>query len=443
MRRGSKSKRSTTTSLTPRTRHLAPSSSNALKPDTRHPTPDRTWSNEGVSRVPLWLYSDPAVYRREQERIFGGPFWSYVGLAAEVPQPGDFKRTQIGEKSVVLVRDRQGTLNVVANRCAHRGLQFCQQNFGHTVEFMCPYHQWTYDLRGHLVGVPFRRGLRKQGGMPADFALEGHGLQQLQVVERHGVVFATFASAPPPFDEYLGTTMLAYFDRVFDGRGLRLLGYMRQRIDSNWKLMFENIKDPYHASLLHVFLVTFGLFRADQRSEVRMDSAGRHAALISCKGEQKASAATAEMKSFLADLRLHDPRLLDPVREFPGDATVVMQTIWPNLIVQQQSNTLATRQLVTRGPQTFDLVWTFFGYADDTEEMTRRRLRQANLMGPAGLVSMDDSEMMEFSQRGVHEYPEAAAVVELGGRECHDEPHMITETAIRGFYRYYREVMGL
>ena len=247
----------------------------------------------------------------------------------------------------------------------------------------------------------------------------------------------------PSFEDYLGASMLAYFDRVFDGRPLRVLGYMRQRIRSNWKLMFENIKDPYHASLLHVFLVTFGLFRADQPSAVKMDATGRHAALISSRGEQKGTDSTAEMKSFLADFKLHDPQLLTPVKEFPGDATVVMQTVWPNLIVQQQSNTLATRQLVTRGPQAFELVWTFFGYANDSEEMTRIRLRQANLMGPAGLVSVDDSEMMEFSQHGVSRFPGTAAVLELGGRDCHDEPHMITETAIRGFYKYYREVMGL
>jgi salicylate 5-hydroxylase large subunit len=401
------------------------------------------WPPEGISRVPFRIYSDPLVYEREQARIFGGASWSYVGLAAEVPHPGDFKRTFVGDKPVVLVRDRGGELRVLLNRCAHRGVQFCQRNFGNTPEFMCPYHQWTYNLKGDLVGVPFRRGLRKQGGMPPDFALKEHSLQTLQVTERHGVVFASFTANVASFDDYLGASMLAYFDRVFDGRPLHVLGYMRQLIRSNWKLMFENIKDPYHASLLHVFLVTFGLFRADQPSAVKMDSTGRHAVLMSSRGEQKASDGTAEMKSFLGDFRLHDPQLLTLVKEFSGDATVVMQTIWPNLIVQQQSNTLATRQLVTRGPQAFELVWTFFGYADDTDEMTRIRLRQANLMGPAGLVSVDDSEMMEFSQSGVAHSPDAAAVIELGGRDCADTPHMITETAIRGFYRYYREVMGL
>ncbi len=402
-----------------------------------------SWPPAGISRVPFWVYTDAAVYEREQERIFGGASWSYVGLTAEIPAPGDFKRSCIGDKPVVVVRDRDGAARVLVNRCAHRGVQFCQRNFGNTPEFMCPYHQWTYDLKGHLVGVPFRRGLRKQGGMPPDFSLDAHALQTLCVAERNGVIFASFDLGVQSFEEYLGQSMLAYFDRVFDGRPLRLLGYMRQLIRSNWKLMFENIKDPYHASLLHVFLVTFGLFRADRPSAVKMDDTGRHAALISSRGEQKTSDGTAEMKSFLADYKLHDPKLLTPVHEFPGDVTVVMQTVWPNLIVQQQSNTLATRQLITRGPHAFELVWTFFGYADDSDEMTRIRLRQANLMGPAGLVSVDDSEMMEFSQHGVAHAPDAAAVLELGGRDSHDEPHMITETAIRGFYKYYREVMGL
>jgi salicylate 5-hydroxylase large subunit len=401
------------------------------------------WPPGDVSRIPFRLYTDPDIYAREQQRIFGGPSWAYVALAAEIPAPGDFRRSTIGDRPVIVVRDREGALHVLENRCAHRGVQLCPEPFGTAREFMCPYHQWTYDLAGRLVAVPFRKGLRGEGGMPADFRLEDHSLASLRVAERHGVVFASFAPDPPGFDEYLGAEMLGWFDRVFDGRELRILGYMRQRIDANWKLMFENIKDPYHASLLHVFLVTFGLFRADQPSAVKMDASGRHAVLVSRKGEQQASEGTAEMKSFREGYRLHDPRLLDPVREFPGDATVAMQTIWPNLIVQQQSNTLATRQLVTRGPEAFELHWTFFGYAGDDEEMTKRRLRQANLMGPAGFVSVDDGEMMEFSQRGLRGAPGESAVLELGGRGVGDAPHMITETALRGFYRYYREVMGL
>src|SRR5262249_6986512 len=101
------------------------------------------------ARIPVSTASTASA--PEQETIFGGPSWCYAGLAAEVPQIGDFKRTFVGDKSVVLARDADGALHVLANRCAHRGVQFCQQQFGNATEFMCPYHQWTYDLKGNLV----------------------------------------------------------------------------------------------------------------------------------------------------------------------------------------------------------------------------------------------------------------------------------------------------
>jgi salicylate 5-hydroxylase large subunit len=405
-------------------------------------TLDRHWPAEGVTRVPFWAYSDPQVYEQEMSRIFCGSSWAYVGLEVEIPHAGDFKQVTIGDRPVVLVRDEAGAVHVFVNRCAHRGVKFCRVPSGNVQRFSCPYHQWTYDLQGRLRGVPFHRGLKHQGGMPADFSREAYGLEALHVTVRHGAVFASFSAQVEPFADYLGPTMLTYFDRVFDGRALRLLGYMRQRIPSNWKLMFENIKDPYHASLMHVFLVTFGLFRADQPSAVYMDATGRHACLISRRGEQRVTADTADIRNLREDFKLHDPRLLAPVREFPGDVTVVLQTLWPNLIIQQQSNTLAMRQIVPRGPEAFELLWTFFGYEDDTEEMTLKRLRQANLMGPAGLVSADDSEVMKLSQDGIAPYAEAAGVIEMGGRDIEDTEHMVTEVAIRAFYRYYREVMG-
>ena len=97
------------------------------------------------------------------------------------------------------------------------------------------------------------------------------GLTKLKVAVRGGVVFASFDHDVEPFEEFLGPTILKYFDRVFDGRKLEILGYRRQRIPGNWKLMQENIKDPYHPGLLHTWFSTFGLWRADNKSELKMD----------------------------------------------------------------------------------------------------------------------------------------------------------------------------
>jgi len=403
----------------------------------------KQWTGVEPGRVPYWIYEDPDLYRMEQDRIFGGPTWNYVGLEAEIPKPGDFRRSSVGDRSVVLVRDKEGGVNVVRNRCSHRGVELCRQSAGSASRFMCPYHQWVFDLKGNLCGVPFRRGVQGQGGMPEGFDMADHGLEKLSVVSHNGVVFASFAREPEPFSTYLEGTMRAYFERVFDGRPLRVLGYSRQRIPCNWKLILENTKDPYHATLLHSFLVTFGLFRADQKSEVKLDAAGRHAALVSRHGGQKVSEGAGEMASFRGDYKLHDRRLLEGVMEFGDQTGVVMQTLFPNLIVQQQMNTLATRHIVPRAPDSTELVWTFFGYQDDDEAMVTRRLRQANLMGPAGLVSLDDGEVLKATQEGIRQAGGAAALVEMGGRGREDADYMVTEAALRGFYHHYVKLMGM
>ncbi|MFT4581739.1 MAG: salicylate 5-hydroxylase large subunit [Gammaproteobacteria bacterium] len=406
-------------------------------------TSNRSWPRDDLGRIPYWIYTDQEIFDKEMERIFCGQGWAYVGLAVELPESGAYLTTFIGNQSVVICRNRDGELRGFVNRCAHRGVKLCRQKTGKTNRFTCPYHQWTYDLNGDLKGVPFMAGVNGNGGMPDDFSLDDHGLERLHVIEHNGVIFASFHADTPDFASYLGDSNLHYFERVFDGRELRLLGHSRQLIQGNWKLMFENIKDPYHASLLHVFLVTFGLFRADQEAQVKMDDTGRHGLLISRKGAQQATEATKDIANLREDFKLKDPRLLDPVKEFKDTATVVMQTLWPNLIIQQQSNTIAMRQIQPRNPSSFILDWTFFAYADDDEEMITRRLRQANLMSASGLVSCDDSEVIKLAQDGIAGAINEHALLEMGGRDSADTEHMVTETAIRGFYKHYREVMGL
>ena len=407
---------------------------------------DPTWEGDGSSRIPFWAYTDEALYRKELERFFYRKHWCYVGLEAEIPNPGDFKRTAIGERSVILVRAQDGEIHVVENVCAHRGMSFCRERHGNRKDFTCPYHQWNYSLKGDLQGVPFRRGVKQdgkvQGGMPADFKPADHGLTKLKVAARGGVVFASFDHEVESLEAFLGPTILRYFDRTFDGRELRLLGYNRQRIPGNWKLMQENIKDPYHPGLLHTWFVTFGLWRADNKSQLLMDERFRHAAMISTRGQSGAAADVTQVASFKADMKLEDPRFLDIVPEpWWGGPTAVMTTVFPSVIFQQQVNSVSTRHIQPAGHGAFDFVWTHFGFVDDPAEMTERRLRQANLFGPAGFVSADDGEVIELSQQGFEQKPYHRTLAELGGREVEDTDHMVTETLIRGMYKYWREVM--
>ncbi|MEY2684594.1 MAG: hypothetical protein RJA09_1738 [Pseudomonadota bacterium] len=404
------------------------------------------WAGDGTSRIPFKVYTDEALHQKELERFFYKAHWCYVGLEAEIPNPGDYKRTAIGERSVVLTRDMTGQIHVVENVCAHRGMRFCRERHGNRKSLVCPYHQWAYGLDGKLIGVPLRRGVKQdgemQGGMPPDFNMADHGLTKLKVATRGGVVFASFDPNVEPFEDYLGPTILGYFDRLFNGRQLTLLGYNRQRIPGNWKLMQENIKDPYHPGLLHTWFVTFGLWRADNKSQLRMDAHHRHAAMVSTRGTGGQADQVTQVSSFKQAMKLNDERFLDIVPEaWWGGPTAVMTTIFPSVILQQQVNSVSTRHIQPVGHGAFDFVWTHFGFEDDTPEMTERRLRQANLFGPAGFVSADDGEVIEFSQEGFESKPAHHTLAELGGTGVEDTEHMVTETLIRGMYRYWRQVM--
>ncbi len=404
------------------------------------------WPGDDMTRIPDWVYTDAAIYQREVERIFHGRTWNYVALEAEIPQPGDFVRSNVGPTPVVAARAEDGSINVFENRCAHRAAEFCRELRGNAKEFVCPYHQWSYDLRGNLAGVPFRRGVNGKGGMPGDFKPAEHGLRKLKVTVRRGVVFASYDQDIETLEEYLGPDILREFDATFDGRKLKVLGYYRNTLPGNWKLYHENLKDPYHATLLHTFLVTFGLLVAGNKSLMLCDSTGRHGVMASAKQEgAKVSAdARKEMRAYKEGMVLHEPRFMDFVEEFESPWSVTMSTIWPNLIVQREMNTLGLRQIVPHGPNEFTMIWTMFGFEGDSEEMTRHRLRQGNLMGPAGFLGLEDNEAMKFVQDGMKNVPNGEHLVALDPQTpAGTSDTLISEAAIRAMYTHWRGVIGV
>jgi phenylpropionate dioxygenase-like ring-hydroxylating dioxygenase large terminal subunit/NADPH-dependent 2,4-dienoyl-CoA reductase/sulfur reductase-like enzyme len=404
------------------------------------------WPQEGLTRIPDWVYTDQTIYEREVEKIFHGRTWNYVALECEIPNPGDYIRSHVGPTPVVVARADDGSINVFENRCAHRAAEFCRELSGNAKEFVCPYHQWSYDLKGNLAGVPFRRGVNGKGGMPADFKAADHGLHKLSVTSHRGVVFASYCETMESFEEYLGPEVLGEFDATFDGRKLKLLGYYRHSLPGNWKLYHENLKDPYHATLLHTFLVTFGLLVAGNRSLMLADPTGRHGVMASAKSDGKAVASDTkkEMRAYREGMTLEEPRFMDFIDEFSSPWSVTMSTIWPNLIVQREMNTLGVRQIVPTGPHEFIMKWTMFGFEGDSEEMTRHRLRQGNLMGPAGFLGLEDNEAIKFVQDGMQHVPNGEHLVKLDPDiEAGTADSLISEAAIRAMYKHWRQEMGL
>jgi len=404
------------------------------------------WPAEGLSRIPDWVYTDQTIYEREVDKIFHGPTWNFVALECELPKSGDFVRSNVGPTPVVVSRANDGSIHVFENRCAHRAAEFCRELSGNVSEFVCPYHQWSYDLKGNLAGVPFCRGVAGKGGMPADFETAEHGPRRLKVASHRGVVFASYSDQVEPFADYLGPEVLREFEATFDGRPLKLLGHYRHTLPGNWKLYHENLRDPYHATLLHTFLVTFGLLVAGNKSLMLMDPKGRHGVMASAKSDGKSVTADAkkEMRAYKENMTLADPRMMTFFPEFDSPWSVTMSTIWPNLIIQREMNTLGIRHIVPNGPHEFIMKWTMFGFAGDDEEMTRHRLRQGNLMGPAGFLGIEDNEAIKFVQDGMQRVPDKEHLVMLDPAvAAGSSESLISEAAIRAMYQHWRAEMGL
>jgi anthranilate 1,2-dioxygenase large subunit len=102
---------------------------------------------------------------------------------------------------VIVTRDRDGEFNVLVNRCAHRGALVCRDLRGNADTLTCVYHQWAYDAKGDLIGVPFRKGLGGKGGYPKDFDMAEHGLEKLKVEVFGDCVFATFDHSMPSVEK--------------------------------------------------------------------------------------------------------------------------------------------------------------------------------------------------------------------------------------------------
>ena len=153
-----------------------------------------TWPQSEEMQVPYQVFTDPRIFDQEQENIFRGPHWSFLALEAEIPEPNDFKSTYLGDTPVVVTRDREGQIHAWVNRCAHRGAMVCRDRRGKADAFTCVYHQWSYDAQGNLKGVPFRRGVNGEGGMPASFDMKLHELPKLRVATYRGLIFATFVA---------------------------------------------------------------------------------------------------------------------------------------------------------------------------------------------------------------------------------------------------------
>jgi anthranilate 1,2-dioxygenase large subunit/terephthalate 1,2-dioxygenase oxygenase component alpha subunit len=344
------------------------------------------------------------------------------------------------------VRDADGSINCFENRCAHRGALIAFDDGGNVQnQFKCIYHAWSYDLCGNLRGIAFEKGINGVGGMPKDFKRDEFSPRKLRTTTLCGLVFATLSPETPPIEEYIGADVLGRIKRVLN-RPIRVMGRFVQPLPNNWKLYVENVKDTYHASLLHTFLATFRISRLTQGGGVLVSPDGGSHSSYTIAIPEGANAGAYKEQQIRTDqdgkFALADPSVLDSVEEFGDHIQLQILSVFPGFILQQIYNCLAIRQVVPRGVGKMDLVWTYFGFEDDTPEMNRRRLKQQNLVGPAGFISMEDGCVGGFVQRGTLAASDHVSVINMGGSTAESQETRATEASVRGFWKAYRRYMG-
>lgn len=198
------------------------------------------------------VYTDPELFEIEMDRIFGRA-WVYIGHESQVPNAGDYWTTLIGRDSVVMVRDKAGNVNVLHNRCPHKGAKVVTEGCGNTGPmFRCPYHAWTFKLDGALMGVPHRSWYDGTGFDPKE---GGFSMPSVARVDSHrGFVFASMSKEGPDLKSFLGgaiTTLDNFADRAPEGHVIVAGGVQRVWQENNWKLFLENMNDTAHAPATH------------------------------------------------------------------------------------------------------------------------------------------------------------------------------------------------
>src|SRR5262249_16750455 len=242
-------------------------------------------------RVHRDVYTDPAIFELEMERIFGRA-WLYVGHVSQVPAPGDYVTTELGRQPVIMVRHRDGKVHVIINRCTHRGAKVVNERKGNAARLTCCYHGWSFDTDGRLAAVPVPEGCA------ADFDKAAFGLAHApRVGEYRGFVFASLAAKGASFEDHMGRmkrTIDALVARAPDGALALDAGMHRYAYAGNWKLQVENVLDSYHVPFGHASTVN------KQGVQFARREGDRKGATVVETEKKETAASWKDRKSFIA-----------------------------------------------------------------------------------------------------------------------------------------------
>ena len=394
------------------------------------------------------LYTDPAIYQAELQKIWSRT-WVYVGHESEVPNPNDFVMKSIGPEPILMTRDKSGSINLLHNRCPHRGNRVCMSEKGNARSFTCPYHGWTFANDGALRGYPFPSGYEG-----ADRSALGLG-KVARVASHRGFVFGSLAEEGESLLDHLGAAAGAIDALCMnspEGEVEVTAGYLKHKVKANWKFLVENETDGYHPSFVHasIFEVAqsgIGTLYGSDSTAVSRDFGKGHTENDLRPEFRKRGVpmswfgTTAEkLPAYVAQMEAAYGQ--EKAREIMIDGTPHIM-IFPNLFIAEIQLFVLQPLAVDQTVQHVTAI-QFKGAPD-----INRRLRQQTMgsVGPAGFLLADDAAMYERTQLGVQaSNPEWLYLGRGRHRERLDENgyrigDATDETPSRGIWRHYKSLM--
>ncbi|HEX3881431.1 MAG TPA: aromatic ring-hydroxylating dioxygenase subunit alpha [Stellaceae bacterium] len=356
------------------------------------------------------IFVNADIYAEEQERVFARA-WLHVGHESQIPKPGDYFVSSMGEESVILTRDRTGAIHVFLNSCRHRGMKVCRYDEGSTTVFTCPYHGWSYGTDGRLVGVPYFRE-----AYHAKLDKEKRGLVEVaQLCNYKGSIWANWDKAAPSFQEYLGD-FTRYLDLQLDGWDGReaqaelLGGVQKWLVPCNWKFPAENFSgDTYHnISHRSVDLAGIGPSGRSRRDLGERDISRKLHVCIPDRGHQTilylmppgeptppAYQNAPIVQEYFAHCEAEKRRRRGDYGRFVG----APGEVFPNTaLLSRQPRTMAVWH--PRGPNQTE-VWRWFFVDRDAPSEVKEFLRDYYIRysGPAGMTEQDDMENWNYAHK--------------------------------------------
>ena len=343
------------------------------------------------------IFIEDEIYQEELERIFAR-CWLFLCHETQIPKPGDFITTYMGEDSVLVMRDTSGRVGAFLNVCPHRGNRLCRADNGNASAFICAYHGWTFGNDGNLKAVP-----NLQDAYYNDLNLSKWELVQVAQLDIYkGLVFATFDKNAPSLMDYLGE-MTWYLDSFFDRRegGVEVIGGVHKWIiPCNWKLPAENFGgDAYHVAWNHLSALTSGFTQAPAARQTPGGgtlSPGNGHCILAVGAEDYSSAAEEIIQRYEESIRAET---LSRLGERLEKITPNVGTLFPHMSFLRGSSR-SFRVWHPKGPDKIEVIsCQFVDKAAPQEIKDALRVTGLRAFGPSGVLEQDDMDNWEECTR--------------------------------------------